>query len=77
MLTLAILLAMQSFIDTGADFHVLDGMQPLIERASVDENGVLSLEGSYPTTPSKFTFRHRYVYEGLDWKLIGTNSKIG
>jgi len=68
---------MQSFVDSGADFRPLDGMQPTIKAASVDDNGALTIEGSYPTTPNEFTFRNRYVFEVLDWKLIGINSKIG
>jgi hypothetical protein len=68
---------MQSFVDSGADFRVLDEMTPVIKTAVLDEDGALVIEGSYPTTPSPFTFRHRYLYEGLDWKLIGINSKIG
>jgi hypothetical protein len=69
--------AMQPFVDSGADFRVLDKMTPVIKTAVLDEDGALVIEGSYPTTPTPFTFRHRYLYEGLDWKLIGINSKIG
>jgi hypothetical protein len=69
--------AMQSFVDSGADFRPLDNLQPTIKSASVDSDGALTIEGSYPTTPSEFTFRNRYLYEALDWKLIGINSKIG
>jgi hypothetical protein len=72
-----LLKAMQSFVDSGADFRALDGMQPTIKSASVDGDGALTIEGSYPTTPSEFTFRDRYQFEAVDWKLIGINSKIG
>ena len=69
--------AMQSFVDSGADFRPLDGMQPTIKSASVDAEGAVIIEGSYPTTPNEFTFRNRYLFEAIDWKLIGINSKIG
>jgi hypothetical protein len=72
-----LLKAMQSFVDSGADFRALDGMQPTIKSASVDADGALTIEGSYPTTPNEFTFRNRYLFEAIDWKLIGINSKIG
>jgi hypothetical protein len=69
--------AMQSFVDTGVDFRMLDDMQPVIESASIDGDGALIIEGKYPTTPDAFTFRHRYLYEALDWKLISIRSNIG
>jgi hypothetical protein len=69
--------AMQSFVDSGEDFRVLDGMQPVIESAAIDGDGALVIEGTYPTTPNVFTFRHRYLYETLDWKLISIKSNIG
>jgi hypothetical protein len=69
--------AMQSFLDSGVDFRFLDDMAPVINSASIDGDGALVVEGSYPTKPNLFTFRHRYLYESLDWKLISINSKIG
>lgn len=69
--------AMQSFVDTGEDFRPLDNMMPIINSASLDDDGALVIEGSYATTPNPFKFRNRYLYEGIDWKLISTNSKIG
>jgi hypothetical protein len=72
-----LLKSMQSFVDTGADFRPLDELQPTIKSASMDADGTLIIEGSYPTTPNEFTFRNRYLYEALDWKLVGINSKIG
>jgi len=69
--------AMQSFVDTGEDFRPLDNMMPVINSASLDDDGALVIEGSYATTPHPFKFRNRYLYEGIDWKLISTNSKIG
>lgn len=72
-----LLKSMQGFVDTGADFRPLDELQPTIKSASMDADGTLIIEGSYPTTPNEFTFRNRYLYEALDWKLISINSKIG
>jgi hypothetical protein len=69
--------AMQSFVDTGVDYRMLDDMQPIIESVSIDVEGALIIEGKYPTTPNAFTFRHRYLYESLDWKLISIRSNIG
>ncbi|HEV7609508.1 MAG TPA: hypothetical protein VGO61_19385 [Steroidobacteraceae bacterium] len=69
--------AMQSFVDSGEDFRRLDDLQPVIESAGIDGDGALVIEGSYPTTPNAFKFRHRYLYEVLDWKLISIRSNIG
>lgn len=61
-------------IATGFDFRVLDAMDPNIESAIIDGDGALLIKGSYPTTPHRLTFQYRYVYETLDWKLIGIKS---
>ena len=37
----------------------------------VDDVGVLLLSGYYPTKPSQVYFEHKYIYEGVSWKLVG------
>ena len=51
-------------------------MKPVMETASFDDDGALVIKGSYPTTPNVFKFRHRYIYEGIGWKLVGLNVSI-
>ena len=43
---------------------------------TVNEDGILVLEGHYPTKPSRLMFKLSYIYEGVDWKLVGTNVNI-
>lgn len=63
--------AFKSVIDSGANWSVLEGFEPVLSsEAKVDENGVLLLAGLYQTKPNVH-FEQKYVYEGLAWKLVG------
>jgi hypothetical protein len=66
----------KSFSETGANFNVLLDMQPTLDSASTSLTGAYVIEGTYPTKPSQFTYRYSYVYEGLDWKLIGVSANV-
>lgn len=56
----------------------LISQRPIIDDASIDEGtGVLTIRGHYPTTPEQVHFRQTYVYQGIDWKLLGLYVKIG
>lgn len=66
--------AFKSVIDSDANWSVLESVQPVISSdAKVNENGVLLLVGYYPTNPSQIHFEHKYIYEGVAWKLVGFN----
>lgn len=66
--------AFKAIIDSGANWSVLEKFEPIIESGThVDENGVLTLSGHYPTKPSQVFFKQKYIYEGVAWKLIGFN----
>jgi hypothetical protein len=63
--------AFGSVIKSGADWSALDTLQPVLSPVmKIDEDGVLSLVGKYPTNPV-LKFDIKYVYEGVSWKLIG------
>ena len=63
--------AFKSVIDSGANWSVLEGFEPVLSsEAKVDENGVLLLAGLYQTKPN-IHLEQKYVYEGLAWKLVG------
>lgn len=69
--------AFKAVIDAGIDLTVLDGLAPLFAgEPSIDENGVLTIEGRYATKPSQVAFRQSYIYEGAAWKLVGFNINI-
>jgi len=71
-----LLKAFQSFIDQEIDLTPIQSLSPEFKSApAIDADGVLALEGEYPTTPSKVTFKLEYVAEGKDWKLIGVKVK--
>lgn len=67
----------KSFVATGADFHILDNVQPTIREAKVGDDGELVVAGLFPLTPNPLEFQQTYVYEGVDWKLIGLKLHIG
>lgn len=52
-------------------------LRPLIDNATVNEKGVLTLRGHYPITPSPVYFSQQYIYEGIDWKLLGIFLQVG
>lgn len=66
-----------SLFNAGADFTVLDSLQPSFEGdALINENGLLVIKGRYPTKPSQVTFEHKYIYEGVAWKLFGFDINV-
>ncbi len=66
------------FFGVDVDWTVLDTIEPTFtSAASIDTDGVLLLEGIFPTTPDKVTFRQKYIREGGEWKLLGFNVNIG
>ncbi|MGD8379395.1 MAG: hypothetical protein PVJ40_08845 [Gammaproteobacteria bacterium] len=62
--------AFKSVIDSGANWSVLESVKPTISDATIDDNGILALAGTYQTQPS-IIFNQKYIYEGLAWKLVG------
>jgi hypothetical protein len=62
----------QTFIDQQLDLSPITTKDPVFsEPPKIDGDGVLVLQGFYPTTPSKVDFRLKYIYEKTAWKLIG------
>jgi hypothetical protein len=68
--------AFKPFLDQDADLTVLNSMEPRIRVAKFDDQGAFALEGTYPSQPNTVSFRYRYLYEGVDWKLIGLHVDI-
>lgn len=64
-------------IDSGLDFTVLQGFEPVIEPvAELGENGELVLKGFFPTQPSQAHFEQSFIYEGLGWRLFGFSVNV-
>ena len=60
------------FYQSGLDLTLLKNFSPSFDsQPSIDQNGVLLIVGNYPTKPTQVLFEHKYIYEGLSWKLLG------
>jgi len=68
----------KSFIDAKINLvPALKTSNPVFDiKPSINTDGVLILEGHYPTKPSQLKFKLKYVFEGVSWKLIGTSVYI-
>jgi len=52
-------------------------LQPVFNKtAKIDSNGVLLVQGYYPTTPNRILFKLKYVDEDGDWKLVGIDVNL-
>ena len=64
--------AYRPFLKKKVSFAGLKKYSPVFERpVKVLENGILEVRGHYPTKPDRVYFHQRFVYEGLDWALVG------
>jgi hypothetical protein len=69
--------AYQSFFKFEDKLLILDKFSPqFTQKSLINEDGVLIIQGKYPTTPSALVFVSKYVYEGYGWKLLGLNVNI-
>jgi len=65
------------FLENNINLLPLDNLSPVFDgTSSIDDNGVLLIKGHYPTKPSKVLFELKYIYEGVSWKLVGTNINV-
>jgi hypothetical protein len=67
----------QPFISQELDLTVLQNFEPMFtSEPALSAEGVLQLEGYYPTTPSRAHFTYKYVYRFTSWKLISVNINL-
>lgn len=67
----------QSFIDKEIDISSIAKLAPTFAKApAVNDDGLLVIQGSYPTQPSRVSFELKYVYEDESWKLAGINVQV-
>jgi hypothetical protein len=65
------------FIDAEINLAPIKPLTPVFKSPpAINEDGVLILEGDYPTEPSKVYFTLKYVSENKAWKLIGVNVNV-
>ncbi len=66
------------FIQKQIDISSIKEVDPILTEApTIDSDGILVLEGYYPTHPSKVHFRLKYIYEHPAWKLLGIKVNVG
>jgi len=62
----------EPFIDAEIDLSPIKDKQPVFPTApAINEQGVLVVQGNYPTEPKKAYFVLKYIQESGAWKLIG------
>jgi hypothetical protein len=66
----------QTFVDQEVDISSIAKLTPTFAKPpAVNDDGLLVLQGYYPTQPSRVSFELKYVYEE-DWKLAGINVQV-
>jgi hypothetical protein len=66
------------FITKEIDISSIKEVDPILTEApTIDSDGILILEGYYPTHPAKVYFRLKYIYEHPAWKLLGIKVNVG
>jgi hypothetical protein len=67
----------QPFITAQIDLAAIKPVNPVFNTPpAVNADGVLLLDGHYPTTPNKVYFKLKYVAENKLWMLIGVNVNV-
>ena len=65
----------KAFNDERIDLRKLTG-EPQIAKAEFDDDGAFVITGAYPYEAINFQFRYRYVYEAVDWKVVGVSANL-
>jgi hypothetical protein len=69
--------AFQPFLEKSFDISNIAKSEPVFDDPpEIDKDGVLALNGSYPTRPKKVTFKLKYVQEKSAWKLLGIHVAV-
>ncbi len=67
----------QTFIDKQIDIGFVAKGEPEFDKApEINSDGVLVLEGHYPTTPDNVQFKLKYINEKGAWKLFGISVDV-
>lgn len=69
--------AFAEFVTKQIDISKIKEVEPILtEPPQINSDGVLILEGYYPTHPAKVHFRLKYTYEHPAWKLLGIKVNV-
>jgi len=67
----------QPFIEAKIDLVSIKDLEPVFKSPpAVGSDGILILEGHYPTTPNKVYFRLKFVAEENAWKIVGVKVNV-
>jgi len=67
----------QVFLDKGYDISNIAKSDPVFDKKpAIDSDGLLVVNGYYPTKPNKVTFKLTYINESSEWKLLGINVQV-
>ncbi len=70
--------AFGGFIDQNVNLRALERLQPaLASPPALDDAGVLTVIGVFPSRPSQVRFRYEYAYRHIDWELVGIELDVG
>ena len=65
------------FVDQRIDLSFIGASQPaFLEQPAIDDDGVLTLEGRYPTEPYQLDFRLQFLQEKSAWRLLGVKLNV-
>lgn len=65
---------MVSFIEKKIPLTIIEGVSPVFsEKPNFDKDGVLIVNGQYPTKPYLVEFKLEFVNEESQWRLLGFN----
>ena len=68
--------AFKDFVDKKINIGLIAKSTPVFDKKpAIGADGILELDGYYPTKPFKVRFELKYTYEHPDWKLIGIHVK--
>jgi hypothetical protein len=69
--------AFQPFIDKDIDIGPIKELKPRIAATTrVNDQGILTVTGLYPTRPSQVHFELEYIHERGGWKLMGISVNV-
>lgn len=70
--------AFKDFLNKNIDLPAaIEGKEPVFNRPpSLDANGVLIVQGYYPTTPNRVVFQLKYLKDDGEWKLVGVDVNL-
>lgn len=66
-----------AFLNQEIDLSILADFEPMFTAdPALSADGVLRLEGYFPTTPSRAHFSYSFVHDGDGWKLLGIDFNV-